>query len=156
MKINTSNRIQHLGKNAFSIVEALVGSAVLGITFVAFYAGISSGFYMTESGRENLRATQLMVEKFEAVRLYTWDQVTNQGFIPSTFLGNYDFSTTNTNSGSIVYVGTMSVSNVPGTVSYSNDLRLITVSISWTQGNIPKSRTMTTLVTRRGLQQYVY
>ena len=141
---------------AFSIVEALVGIAVLGITFVAFYAGISSGFFMTESGRENLRATQLMVEKLEVIRLYTWDQVTNPGFIPANFTNNYDYTSTNSANSGVIYTGTMSVSNSGINASYSNDLRLVTVSVSWNQGRIPKSRSMTTLVGRQGLQQYVY
>ena len=142
------------GQKAFAIVEALVGMAVLGITFVAFYAGISSSFFMTESGRENLRATQLMVEKFEAIRLYTWNQVTNVGFIPATFTGQYDF-TSATNAG-MIYSGTMSVSNVGFNASYTDDLRLITVTVSWTQGRVSRTRSMTSLVSRQGLQEYVY
>lgn len=154
MKLHSGLQKKSFSSLAFSIIESVVSMAVVSISFVSLYAGMSTGFYLTESARENLRATQLMLEKLEIIRLYTWDQITNVGFIPTNFTGNYAFN--NTNSG-LVYTGTLIVSNPTNlTASYTNDMKLITVTVNWTQGRISKSRTMNTLVTRNGLQQYVY
>src|SRR5687767_14388252 len=65
--------IQH---RAFSIIEVLVALAIAGVLFTSLYAGISAGFVVIETARENLRATQIMVEKLETIRLYTWEQIT--------------------------------------------------------------------------------
>jgi hypothetical protein len=142
---------------AFTLVEAVVGFAVTAISLVSLYAGITYGISLTQVTRENLRATQLMLEKFETVRLYTWDQIsgTNGFVIPTTFTNAYAVDTTGVASG-VVYTGSMTIVDAPIGASYSPDLKLVTVTLKWTSAGVPRTRTMQTFIARQGLQQYVY
>ena len=52
--------------------------------------------------------------------------------------------------------GTVSVINAPIPESYANNLRAIQINLTWTSGNITRTRQMTSYVSRYGLQNYVY
>ena len=80
---------------AFTLVELIVAMAVIAVVVIALYGSISSAFTSIRLARENLRATQIMVEKMEAIRLYDWDQITTPSFIPTNFLTSYDATATN-------------------------------------------------------------
>src|SRR3954464_142977 len=62
---------------AFSLVETTVGMSILGTVAAALMTGVTTGFFTMQLARENLRATQIMLEKVETIRLYTWDQITD-------------------------------------------------------------------------------
>lgn len=138
----------------FTLVETLVAVAIIGITFLALYTGFMAGWALVQVARENLRATQILAEKMETIRLYNWDQVNSNGFIPATFTAA--FYATNGVTNGILYSGTVAVANAPLTESYSNDLRLVTVNLSWTSSGILRQRQMSTFISRYGLQNYVY
>jgi hypothetical protein len=104
--------------------------------------------------RENLRATQIILEKVETIRLYSWDQINTAGFIPATFTQVYD--STRTNAAGLTYNGTMTITAAPITNSYKDDLRMLTVNLSWTTGYIPRTRQFSTFIARDGLQNYTY
>lgn len=140
---------------AYSIVEVLVAIAVLGIMFVSLYTGFSAGFAIIKLARENLRATQILQEKMETIRLYTWDQINTPGFIPTNFIENYYATSTNDTTG-LRYTGSVSIASAPISESYSNDLREVRVKVDWASAGVKRSREMTTLVTRHGLQTYIY
>jgi type II secretory pathway pseudopilin PulG len=142
---------------AFTLIEALVGFAVTAVALVSLYAGITYGIGLTQVTRENLRATQLMLEKFETVRLYTWDQIngTNGFVIPVSFTNAYAVDTTGKASG-VVYTGSMTIVDAPLGTTYSSDLKLVTVTLNWISAGVPRTRTMQTFIARQGLQQYVY
>src|SRR5256885_4625688 len=109
MKITRSNQIPPpalAGNAGFSLVEVTVGMAVIGTAVVALFSGFTSGFFTMQMARENLRATQIMLEKTETLRLYSWDQVTTPGFIPLTFTAPYDPNATN-GVANIIYSGAM-------------------------------------------------
>lgn len=143
---------------AFTLVEVLAGSAVLLIMGVSLYAGFTFGIQQIRLGRENIRATQILEEKMEMARLLNWNQVAKlPGYVPSTFEESYySTSATNIAPGSLVYYGTVVVTNAPVTESYSNDLRMIRVTVRWTNFNLPHKRTMFTFVSQYGMQNYVY
>ena len=124
---------------------------------VSLYAGISSGFAVLRVARENLRATQILQERMEVVRLIKWGDVTNNGFIPTTFSAPF-FATdsTNTTTGTFAYTGTVIVTNTPLSETYATNLRMIQIDLNWTSGNIVRSRQMTTYVSQYGLQNYLY
>jgi prepilin-type N-terminal cleavage/methylation domain-containing protein len=142
-------------KAAFSMVEVVVGMAVAGIMFASLYAGFSSGFAVTQTTRENLRATQVMLEKMETIRLYRWEQVKDPGFIPATFTAPYYAVGTNNISG-ITYFGKISFNTPPITASYTPNMTQITIAINWESGGVNRERVMTTFIARHGLQNYVY
>ncbi len=136
-----------------TLIEALVAMAIFGITFFSVYAGISQGFSIIGHARENLRATQIMVEKMETIRLYSWHQLNTANFIPATFTEKYKPTD---GDGGLSYQGTMTISAGPSGRTYSTDLRRISVSLSWTSGGRTHTRTMNTYVTKHGLQNYIY
>ena len=125
---------------------------------MAFYAGLSSGFGVTQFSREEVRATQIMMQQIEAVRLCTWSELTNY-----TFQQVYDPLATNRATAGALYNGQVAITNaasIPGSVSYAQDMCLVTVNLSWTNWNgghsVPHSRQMQTQVARYGLQTYVW
>lgn len=138
----------------------MMGCAVMAVMIVALYGGFVFAFAQIRLARENVRATQILQEKMEMTRLYNWDQINQAGFIPTTFTeGYYSGALTNsvTNaSGNFTYTGTVLVTNAPITESYSGDLRMIQIQVSWSSGNVTHKRQMTTFVSQYGLQKYVY
>jgi len=142
-------------EKGFTLVEGLVASAVSGIVFVSLYAGMTSGFGAIRMSRENLRATQLLQEKFETIRLFNWDQVNSNGFIPSTFTAVLHPDLAGQTNAQM-YQGTISITSGPFTEIYSNDIRLVTVQVSWTNGTGNCTRQMSSFVARYGLQTYIY
>ena len=69
----------------FTLLESLVGMGALGVVLVSLYTGMTTGFNVVRLARENLRATQVLQEKFETLRLYNWAQITSTNFVPPTF-----------------------------------------------------------------------
>jgi hypothetical protein len=140
----------------FSVVEVMVAVLVCGLVFVSLYSGISSGFGFVQLARENLRATQIMEEKMETIRLYRWDQITQAGFIPTNFVDKFYPLGATQGIGGLTYTGQLTVVDAPLTEYYKDDLKHVTVDVSWKSGNAVRKRQMTTLVSRYGLQHYVY
>jgi prepilin-type N-terminal cleavage/methylation domain-containing protein len=139
---------------AYSMIEVLVAVAVLGVMFVSLYSGFSSGFAVIQLARENLRATQIMQEKMETIRLYTWDQINTPGFVPTNFVDN--FYSVGTNVSGLSYTGQVTITTAPFSASYSNDLKSVKIRLQWSSANVLRTREIQTLVTRQGLQNYVY
>jgi len=142
------------GSVAFTLIEVLVAVAISGIVFVGLYSGISSGFAIVELARENLRAGQILQEKMETIRLYTWSQITTAGFVPTNFTDVF-FTSTQSASG-LTYTGRVTIASAPISESYSNDMKSVTVQVTWTSAGVIRSRDMQTLVSRYGLQNYIY
>ena len=149
---------------AFSLVEASVGMAIFGIGFVALHGGLTSSCGTVQAARDNLQATQIMSEKLDTIRLYGWDKITNSGYIPVSFTKVYTakgewtspIGTNATVPSGVVYTGTLSINPAGITETYSNDLRLVSVSLAWKTGMRQRTAKMSTFVSRFGLQQYVY
>jgi prepilin-type N-terminal cleavage/methylation domain-containing protein len=157
-----SNRLKSARLNrrepAFTLIEVAMGVAVMGVLFAALYAGLSYGFAEVNLSREEERATQILQEKMEVVRLLNWDQVVNlPGYIPTTFTDSYYADNpTNAPTGGLMYYGTVLVTNTAISETYKDDLRLIRIQLQWTSGKVTHQRQMTTLVSQYGLQKYVY
>jgi type II secretory pathway pseudopilin PulG len=143
------------GQGAFSTVEVMVAIMVCGLVFSGLYAGLSSGFAFVQLARENLRAIQIMEQKMETIRLYTWDQINQAGFIPTNFVESFYPLSTQSTSG-LTYTGTVTVAPSGLTEMYGPDLVQVNVNISWVSAKVVRQRQMNTLVSRYGLQQYVY
>ena len=139
---------------AFSLVESTVALGVLGTTAGAMLTGVVGGTFTMQLARENLRATQIMLEKVETIRLYDWDQINTVGFIPTNFTSYYDPNSTN--APGLLYQGYLTVGPAPLTNSYAGDMRQVTVQLNWKTGNLDRSRTFTTFIARDGLQNYIY
>lgn len=141
-------------RSAFTIMEVMVAMFLLALLIGAVYGAISNGITTMRMARENLRATQILLEKVETLRLYHWGQL-QPGFIPTNFVVNYDVNSKSTNSG-ILYYGSLSIAPANTGTSYSDDMRLVTVRLAWKTGRIPRTRQLTTYVCRTGIQNYTY
>ena len=139
---------------AFSLIEVMAALALVGVLFLSVYSGLGTGFAVISVARENLRATQVMQEKLETLRLYSWDQINSNGFIPATFTAPYQPGA-GTNNG-LFYTGTMTITNFAGTENYATSMRTILLEVKWTSGTAQRVRTLQTAVARYGLQNYIY
>lgn len=144
---------------AFTLAEVIVASAILGILVLSLFGAFSSGLSVVQAARENMRATQILVQKMETIRLLTWSQTTNQIVAPTNFNARYD--PTSVNSGTR-YRGTYEPGPAPSDIpaAYRDKIRAINVTVYWTNGTGSKtriqSRQMQTFVARYGMQNYVY
>ena len=146
-----------LSQSAFTLTEVLVALLVVSIMVVSLYTGVSSGFALVKLAREDLRATQIMLQRVETLRLYTWSQFTD----PTYFSTNnsetyYDPTGQDNGSGGAVYtVSTLITTNTPP-ATYSPDMRRVTVQVSWLSGQTTRRREMSTYVARYGMQNYIF
>jgi prepilin-type N-terminal cleavage/methylation domain-containing protein len=156
--------------SGFSLIEVVIAMSVIGVTFIALYAALTSCLVSVQASREDLRATQIMVEQMDTLRLFNWDQVTDPTFSPKTLSVYYDPAGATNGTGGTLYECVMTVTNGPADVAYSDDMRTVGLEITWiTHGSLPNpkanahaakgqlhTRTFTTSVTKNGLQAYVY
>jgi type II secretory pathway pseudopilin PulG len=142
------------GKAAFSLTEAVVALAVGGVMIVSLYSGMTSATFSMRMAREDVRATQIMLDKIEVVRLCSWDQINDKDFMPTTFtvpiypeLGN----------NSPMITGTLSIEKVPTLpATYKHAVALVTVTVKWGEkGKLQRSRQMSTYVSQHGITKYL-
>lgn len=147
-------------RSAFTFVEVLISTAIMLVLFTSLFAGLTMGLSVTQLTRENLRATQIMLDKLEGARLYSWSELTNTAFLKSTFTNWFfetnNYETINAQGNGTLYTGVVSVSSAPFSTSYSPSCRLVTVRVGWVSGNISRSRSMCTIFAEKGLQNYIY
>lgn len=157
MRLKGKQRAKRLA-NAFTLVEVLVAAAILGTISFAYYGALSSGFSLVQSTREDLRATQIVMQRIEAVRLCNWRQLAN-----FTFREPYDPTASGATAVGTMYYGTVTTnaaSSINNNSSYKPNVRLVTVTLTWTNFNTPRpqshTRQMQTQVARYGMQNYVW
>lgn len=141
-----------------TLVEVVMATCILSIMGAGIIGSVNYGIHTMRLARENARATQVMLEKLESVRLYNWEEVIVSGYVPARFVDVYDPQ--NSNSPGISYYGQMQVTPPVfgnGTPSYSTNMRQFTVTLNWTNNNgLAHQRSLTTYVSRDGMQNYVY
>jgi prepilin-type N-terminal cleavage/methylation domain-containing protein len=151
-----------LSKNltrGMTLIEVVMATGIIAITGAGVISSIDYGLCIMRMARENQRATQVLLEKLEAIRLYNWSQVTNNGFVPGSFTAPYDPTAAVAAQGT-TYYGTMSVT-LPAfngtTPNYSGSIRQFNVSVTWTNnGGLSHTRSLSTYVAQNGVQNYVY
>lgn len=154
LTIPTACRSHRRRLAAFSLVEVTVGLGIVGTCVAALFSGFTTGLFTLKMARENLRATQILLQKTEAIRLQSWDQITNPTNIPVSFVERYDPNSESDKG--VVFTGSILITNCPISSSYSNDMKMVTVVVNWTTGSINRNRSFITYVARDGLQNYVY
>ncbi len=164
MKIGTDRqRGNHChAELAFTLVEVIVAVVLVGMMSLALFGCLSSGFTIIQSARENLRATQIMLQRVENVRLFTWKQTLDTtNYLKPTFTEYYDPQGATSNRAGTTYQGFVA-SNIPADLpaAYRTNTRTITVTLYWTNniGNqtTVRSRQMQTRVARSGMQNYIW
>ena len=146
---------------AFTMVEVLIGVCILGIMTISLYTGFSSGFTVVQLSRDNLRATQILLQRMETMRLYNWQQIlSTNNYLKPVFQEHYDALSQK----GTVYSGTITT-NLPDIsgVAYRTNMRLVTVTLYWTNYSskpstniVVRKREMQTFVARYGMQNYLY
>jgi hypothetical protein len=146
-------------QGAFTIAEVLVAVCVLALAAISLYGGFATGFMLVDSTRQELRATQILTQKSEALRLCSWSALTN---CPVSFSELYDPNSPNGSVG-VRYVGTISTNDpavIPNSMSYRSNMCLATITLFWTNFNgtrkVIHSRTSQTLIARYGIQNYIW
>jgi prepilin-type N-terminal cleavage/methylation domain-containing protein len=137
----------------FSLLEALVALAAVGFLFMALYGGITFGIREVQLSREDLQATQLIQSKTELMRLYSWSRLMATNWVKPSFT-NIFLATGQSNG--VIYTGTIVLTNAGATESYNSNLTKVIVTVTWTNGTSVLQRQMITLVSRYGMQNYIY
>jgi prepilin-type N-terminal cleavage/methylation domain-containing protein len=144
----------------YTLVEVLCAIMIAATSASVLFVGFDNGFCLLRTTREDLRATQILMQKTEAFRLYTWQQLTNaQQTTGGTFQEYYFPQGASTNKGTL-YVGTLKLLDTPTFSSYSSGLHLITITLNWTnlvgKNLVPHSRAMQTLSAKYGMEGYLF
>ncbi len=137
-------------KGAFTLVEVVVGAGILALTIVTLYGAFSFGFSTIKVSQEDVRADQILVQKLETLRVYDWTNIVNN-YVLTNFTAYYSTN------GGVTYDGSLSVTPFVATTaneSYTDSLRQVTVSVDWISGGVPRTRSMTTLVSQYGIQTF--
>jgi hypothetical protein len=154
-RLAAANRAKQRAISGLTLIEVVIGVAVLAIVVVTLYTMLAGGFNMVQNNRDNLRATQILVNRMEGLRLFNWDQLIGGNMIPANFVESYAPSG-GTNAPGTLYYGRMTISPVSLTASYSSQMRLVTVNLNWTNGSMSHARSMSTYVSQYGVQNYVF
>src|SRR5262245_45496790 len=114
-------------RRAYTLIEVLVAVGIIGVLFTTLYLAFSAGFTVIRAARENLRATQIMVQRQETLRLYTWSQLKDATYFKTNF-------TDSAAPLGVTYYGSISLkqpSNV-GAPSYLDNMRTMVITLQWT------------------------
>ncbi|HEX5221066.1 MAG TPA: type II secretion system protein [Verrucomicrobiae bacterium] len=136
----------------FTLIEVLTAIGIIGIVSVSLYAGLATSFNSVHNSRLELRATHILTEKLEALRLFNWEQVNTSGFIPRTFTERYD----PTDSRSAVYQGQITLTNAAVPSAYADTMRSVVAEITWDTAQGKRQKRMETLISQYGIQNYLY
>ncbi|MEO5803885.1 MAG: hypothetical protein ABIR24_10170 [Verrucomicrobiota bacterium] len=142
---------------AFAMIDVVVAMGVLGIVLLSLFASFTFGFGVIQLSREDLRATQILQEKMEVIRLYKWSNLTTPGYVRTNF--NEPLVT----NGPIFFNGTITITtnlSFAALPDYKANLREVIVSLTWTNVLRGTNRTLRTRETRTfvshyGLQNYL-
>jgi prepilin-type N-terminal cleavage/methylation domain-containing protein len=151
-------------REGYTLVEVLFAIVIAAISASVLFVGFDNGFALLRTTREDLRATQILMEKTEAIRLMSWQDVTNTANGLSFTISYYPPGASN-NQGTIYY-GTVSSINAPANMQaayqadYKNNIQLVTIDLHWTnyvgQTKVPHAREMQTLCAQFGMQGFLY
>lgn len=161
MKIERNNPKRRRADSAFSMAETVVAVAVFAIMFASFFGGLSLSISMVQSARETVRATQIMSEQMDTLRLKRWDQIDQLNgtkYYPSfnPISSNVPFS----GGAGLTYTAKVSVINgssfITNSESYKDNIKMVSIELTWKSRKLLHKTEMTTFVSQYGLQTYIY
>jgi prepilin-type N-terminal cleavage/methylation domain-containing protein len=143
--------------SGFTLVEVIASVAVLGIAFAALLTGLAWNVSTVKFARETVRATQIMEDKLDTIRLYSWDQITTPGFITNRFYAAFCPSNAlSPDALGITYTGSITIVTAPLSESYNTNMIRITIDLDWPSSPQLRHAQMSTFVSKYGLQGYIY
>jgi prepilin-type N-terminal cleavage/methylation domain-containing protein len=145
------------GPAGFTLVEIVAAMAILGIAGAGVLGAIGYLCNGAQFNREKLRATQILAQTTEVIRLCNWDQTDpTTNFIPSSLTVPY-FTDNATVTNGPFYQLSVTITNPPALgASYSNDIRMVVVTATWASGRVTHSASVSTYVSQYGIQNYVW
>jgi hypothetical protein len=148
-------RIAAFNSAGATLAELCVAIGILATMAAGIIGVFNFGFFAMSMARENQRATQILLEKTETIRLYSWDQVL-AGAIPHSFTNLYDPQSAGTEG--VRYYGKVEVVDFPFAAPYQTNMRQVNVTLTWTNAmrGIVRNRSLSTMIARYGMQNYVY
>src|SRR5215472_7349513 len=133
---------QPRSQQAYTLAEVVITAFAFGIMAISLFSGFSSGYALMQLQRENLRATQIMVQKMETIRLLNWAETNDtNGYVRVSFSDWFNPYGTNSSSTGAHYVGVITTNAVSGIYAattgaanndYATSMRAFTVTIYWT------------------------
>src|SRR5215813_818461 len=75
--------------SGFTLIETVVATLLAGIMLPTLFAGLASGFSIVKVTRENLRATQVIMQRMEAIRLAPYKTLQDPAAYPASFTEYY-------------------------------------------------------------------
>ena len=153
-KFGSAARARGDSASGFILIETIVATLLAGIMLPTLYAGLGAGFSLIQVTRENLRATQVIVERMESVRLVPYK--TLSAAYPTNVTEYYSPSG-QTNGSGTVYAVTYNCVPAPSSLppAYRSNMMSVTVTASWKSGKVQRARSMQSYVARYGVQRYV-
>jgi type II secretory pathway pseudopilin PulG len=149
-------RVRRASASGFTLTETLVATLIAGVMLPTLFTGLANAFSTVQATRENLRATQIIVQRMETVRLASYKTLQDPGFYPTNSTEYYCPSGQTSGKGTaytIQYNWAPGPSSLPP--SYRTNMLLVTVTASWNSGNVQRTRSMQSYVARYGIQRYV-
>jgi prepilin-type N-terminal cleavage/methylation domain-containing protein len=142
----------------FTLVEVICAIAIGAISASVLFVGFDMGYGILGNTRDDLRATQILLQKTEAIRLFTWTQLSQA---TNSFQEYYYPSGTNSGIQGTLFYGTFNATGyptdiIPASTGYVTNIHLVTITVNWTNGVHAHSRTMQTLNAAQGMQNYLY
>src|SRR5690242_15213005 len=74
----------------FTLLECIMAISIGGIMFTGLYAGFTQGIRTMGVARQDLRATEIILQRLERVRLCSYSQVTDTSINPATSTEYYN------------------------------------------------------------------
>jgi prepilin-type N-terminal cleavage/methylation domain-containing protein len=155
MKIRTTTN--YTSSSGFTFIETMVAVLIGSVMLAALYATFAFGYGAVKLAREDLRATQIMLQRQETLRLTSFSAIQ-----PGTFTEYFDPSSVTNGCPGAQYTITIAT-NAPTAsdmpvqpVYYMNKMRKVTVTATWTNANQLRTRSLITYASQNGIQSYVY
>ncbi len=160
----TTNQLARASASAFTLAESLMAIAAGSVMLLSLYTSFLYGFRATRVVREDLRATQILVQRMEKIRMCSFNQIQDPTLNPPTSTEYYDPTDQSNGRGGVAYTVTLTNTvatkadlnpGYGGLVWYTNNVLKITATATWTNGNVQQVRSMQTFAARNGIQSYV-
>ena len=156
MKTELLNKGAGTRASGFTLAESMVAVAMGAVLLTALYGGITFSYGTIKLSREDLRATQVLVEQMEKLRLTPYANLGN-------FTTNIPFGNGSTGAFYTISIATAAptasdlvspgVSNPQ--VYYTDSMLRITATATWTNSNIQRTRILQTFAAKKGIQGYI-
>ena len=133
-------------QGGFTLIEAMVASIILGVVLVSLLLLSSRCFHYLTDIRRTARATQVLQQKIEDIRLLSWSslQTINTSFVDSNTVLN------------TVYTGNI-FTNSYDTYAGTATVMQVTLRLTWRdRTDSTQTNYLSTLVANGGLNRYIF